>query len=161
MLLFVRVVVLLTAGVLAGSTVCVWLLERAFAGSPAFFTEFKQLEIRAFTVPLVAIGLIAVIFGLAHAALVRWRRSALAFTLAGVLSLGIAGFITARVHFPMNDRIATWSVTSPPGEWSETRDRWRQAHDARTAFTVLGFGLLIVGIVDAASLRHGGVKYEG
>jgi hypothetical protein len=145
MLLLVRLILLLTAGVLAGSTVCVWLLERAFAGSPAFFTEFKQLEIRAFTVPLSAIGLVAVIAGLAYAALARRRRTALAFTLAGVLSFGIAAFVTAAVHFPMNDRIANWSASSPPSDWAETRDRWRQAHAARTAITVLGFALLAAG----------------
>lgn len=145
MLLFVRLILLFTAGVLAGSTVSVWLLEHAFAGSPAFFTELKQLEIRAFTAPLPAVGLVAVIFGLAHAALVRRRRLALAFTLAGVLSLAIGGFITVRIHFPMNQRITSWSASSAPSDWAETRDRWRQAHDVRTAFTVLGFALLLRG----------------
>lgn len=145
MLLFVRFILLVTSGVLAGATVCVWLLEHSFAGSAAFFTELKQLEIRAFTVPLPAIGLTAVVFGLVHAALGRRNRSALAFTLAGVLCLGIGAVITARGHFPMNDRVATWSAASPPAEWAEVRDRWRQTHDVRTAVTVLGFGLFVLG----------------
>ncbi|MGH3117151.1 MAG: anthrone oxygenase family protein [Vicinamibacterales bacterium] len=145
MLPFVRFILLVSSGVLAGATVCVWFLEHSFAGSAAFFTELKQLEIRAFTVPLPAVGLIAVVFGLAHAALVRLNRSALALTLAGVLCLGIGAVITARGHFPMNDRIATWSPSSPPAEWIEVRDRWRQAHDVRTAVTVLGFGLFLLG----------------
>jgi len=145
MLLLVRLVLLFTAGVLAGSTVCVWLLEHSFAGAGAFFTEFKQLEIRAFTVPLSAIGLTAVLFGLAHAALARRHRSTLALTLAGVLCLGIGAVITATTNFPMNDRIAAWSVSSPPVEWTEDRDRWRQAHDLRTAVTILGFGLFLFG----------------
>lgn len=145
MLLLVRLGLLFTAGVLAGSTVCVWLLEHSFTGAGTFFTEFKQLEIRAFTVPLTAVGLTALLFGLAHAALARRHRSALALTLAGVLCLGIGAVITATTHFPMNDRIATWSAPSPPSEWTEDRDRWRQAHDLRTAVTILGFGFFLAG----------------
>ncbi len=145
MLFLVRLGLLFTAGVLAGSTVCVWLLEHSFAGTGAFFTEFKQLEIRAFTVPLSAVGLLALLFGLAHAALARRNRSALGLTLAGVLCLGIGAVITATIHFPMNDRIATWSASSPPVEWTEDRERWRQAHDLRTAVTILGFAFFLVG----------------
>jgi Domain of unknown function (DUF1772) len=141
----VRFVLLLTSGVLAGATICVWLLEHALGGSGAFFTEFKQLEIRAFTAPLSAIGMIALISGLVYAAPARRDRSVLALTLAGVISLGIGGVITARSHFPMNDRIATWSASSPPSEWTEVRDRWRRAHDLRTAMTVLSFGLFVLG----------------
>jgi Domain of unknown function (DUF1772) len=144
MLLLVRIVLLFTAGLLAGSTICVWLLEHAFAGSGTFFTEFKQLEIRAFTVPLTGIGLVALLAGFAHAALMRRHRQALALTLAGVLALGIGAFITARIHFPMNDRIAAWSTASPPAEWAEDRDRWRRAHDFRTTVSVLAFGLFLV-----------------
>jgi uncharacterized membrane protein len=145
MLALVRFVLLFTSGVLAGATVCVWLLEHTLDGSGAFFTEFKQLEIRAFTAPLSAIGLIALISGLAHAALARRDRFVMALTLAGVISLGIGGVITARSHFPMNERIATWSAASPPAEWAELRDRWRRAHDLRTAVSLLAFGLFVLG----------------
>jgi Domain of unknown function (DUF1772) len=150
MLLLVRIVLLFVAGLLAGSTVCVWLLEHSFAGTGAFFTEFKQLEIRAFTVPLSAIGLVALVAGLAHAALVRRNRSALGLTLAGVLALGIGAFITAGTHFPMNDRIAAWSTTSPPAEWTDARDRWRRAHDLRTAVVIFAFGLFLVTALPAS-----------
>lgn len=149
MLLLVRLVLLFAAGLLAGSTICVWLLEHSFAGAATFFTEFKQLEIRAFTVPLSAIGLVALLAGLAHAALVRRSRSTLALTLAGVLSLGIGAFITAGTHFPMNDRMAAWSSASPPAEWTDYRDRWRRAHDLRTAIVLLAFGLFLAAALPA------------
>jgi hypothetical protein len=149
MLPVVRFVLLFASGVLAGSTVCVWLLEHAFGGSGAFFTEFKQLEIRAFTVPLSATGLVALLAGLAHAALVRRHRSTLALTLAGVLSLGIGAVTTATTHFPMNDRIAAWSAGSPPAEWTELRDRWRRGHDLRTAVVFLAFGCFLVAALPA------------
>jgi hypothetical protein len=149
MLLLVRFILLFTAGVLAGSTVCVWLLEHSFAGAGAFFAEFKQLEIRAFTVPLTAIGLIALLGGLAHAALVRRHRSALALTLAGVLALGIGAVVTATTHFPMNNQVAAWSAAAAPADWAEYRDRWRRAHDLRTAVSLLAFGLFL-----AASMQQ-------
>jgi uncharacterized membrane protein len=38
--------------------------------------------------------------------------------LAGVIIYLVGTFlVTARIHIPMNDRIATWSPVSPPDEW--------------------------------------------
>jgi uncharacterized membrane protein len=142
---FARVVLLLTSGLLAGATVAVALLEHAFAGSAPFFTEFKQLEIRAFTVPLPAIGLVAVVFGVVHAALERRNRAALRLTAAGLACLIVGAVITVGGHFPMNESLKTWSVVAPPVEWPAIQERWRRYHDLRTIVTVLGFALLILG----------------
>ena len=142
---FVRVVLLLTSGLLAGATVAVALLEHAFAGSAPFFTEFKQLEIRAFTVPLPAIGLIAVISGIVHATLERRNRAVLALTAAGVTCLILGAAITVRGHFPINEHLKTWAVAAPPVEWAAVQERWRRYHDARTIVVVLGFTLVILG----------------
>lgn len=38
-----------------------------------------------------------------------------------------------------------WQTQSPPGEWAEAASRWSFAHDLRTLFSVLGFGLLLAG----------------
>jgi hypothetical protein len=138
-------VLLVTAGVLAGATVAVALLEHAFAGSSSFFIEFKQLEIRAFTVPLPAVGLVAVLFGIVHAARERGNRAAVRLTAAGVASLILGAIITVVGHFPINERIRTWSVSAPPVEWATVQQRWRNYHDARTVVTVLGFTLLVLG----------------
>jgi hypothetical protein len=142
---FTSVVLLVTAGLLAGATVAVALLEHAFAGSAPFFTEFKQLEIRAFTVPLPAIGLVAVLFGIVHAARERKSRAALRLTAAGVACLILGAIITVVGHFPINERMRTWSVSAPPVEWAAVQGRWRNYHDARTVVTVLGFTLLVLG----------------
>jgi hypothetical protein len=141
----VRVVLLLTSGLLAGATVAVALLEHAFAGSAPFFTEFKQLEIRAFTVPLPAIGLIAVVSGIVHATLERRNRTVLALTAAGVACLILGAAITVRGHFPINERVKKWSVAAPPVEWAAVQERWRRYHDVRTIVVVLGFTLIIIG----------------
>jgi hypothetical protein len=143
MLLLVRLVLLVAAGILAGSTVCVWLLEHAFTGGGPFFAAFKQLEIRAFTAPLSAVGVVALLAGLGHAALARRNRSALALTLAGLVCLGIGAVVTAGTHFPMNNQMAAWSVESPPADWADYRDRWRSAHDLRMAVSVLAFGFFL------------------
>jgi hypothetical protein len=38
----------------------------------------------------------------------------------------------------------SWTVSSPPGDWSSVRDRWQLAHAARTTTAVLAFALLTV-----------------
>jgi Anthrone oxygenase len=153
MLLVLRFVLLFASGLVAGATVCVWLVERVFIGSPGFFVALKQLEIRAFTVPLPALALLAVICALVYAVQVRRNRLAMGLILAGVVLFGISGFITARVHFPMNDRIWTWSPEAPPAEWADVRDRWRGAHQVRTLTSVLGFGLFLCGAMMPAQGR--------
>ena len=52
----VRFVALFAIGLAAGGALCILLLERSPPGSPSFYTEYKQVAIRALTVPLPALA---------------------------------------------------------------------------------------------------------
>jgi len=67
--------------------------------------------------------------------------------LAGVI-VYLAGtfLVTARIHIPMNDHIATWSPVSPPDEWATVQTRWRRWNHVRTMAAVVSFGLYLAAI---------------
>jgi uncharacterized membrane protein len=75
-------------------------------------------------------------------------------TLSGQLFLGgvivyLVGtfLVTARIHIPMNDRIATWSPVSPPDEWVTVQARWGRWNHVRTTAAVVSFALYLAAIV--------------
>jgi hypothetical protein len=46
------------------------------------------------------------------------------------------------ISVPINTDQLSWTVSSPPGDWSSIRDRWQLAHAARTTTAALAFALL-------------------
>jgi hypothetical protein len=143
----VRYALLLFGGLLSGAIFGVWLMEHSFRGGGSFYTELKQLQISAFTVPTLSLGAGTVALGLMYLFLVRGNRLAAGLTLAGVLCFVVGFAITVWVHFPINAQIMGWSAEAPPEEWAQLAVKWRRAHDLRTLFGVLGFGLLLAGAV--------------
>ena len=139
----VRYALLLAAGLLAGALFGVWLMEHSFRGGGSFYAEMKQLQISTFTVPLSLLGAVTVILGLIFLFLIRGNRFAASLTLAGVLCFVVGFAITVWGHFPINAQIMGWSAEAPPERWAQLAEKWRRAHDLRTLFGVLGFGLLL------------------
>jgi uncharacterized membrane protein len=85
-----------------------------------------------------AIGAVLVIAG-GH-----WATVSGQLFLAGALIYLVGTFgVTARVHIPMNDYIATWSAESPPDDWEAVRARWIRWNHVRTAAAVVSFALYV------------------
>ncbi|KAB1186532.1 MULTISPECIES: DUF1772 domain-containing protein [Haloferax] len=67
--------------------------------------------------------------------------------LAGtVIYLAGAFFVTARIHIPMNEHIATWSPVSPPEDWAAVRARWTRWNHVRTTAAVASFALYLAAV---------------
>lgn len=152
----VRFALLLAAGLLTGAIFGVWLMEHSFRGDGSFYTELKQLQISTFTVPLSSLGTGTVALGLFYLYLIRRNRLAAGLTLAGVLCFVVGFAVTVWGHFPINAQIMGWSAEVPPEEWAQLAAKWGRAHDLRTLFGVLGFGLLLA----SASLPARGRRSE-
>lgn len=157
----VRCALLLVAGLLTGAIFEVWLMERSFRGDGSFYTELKQLQIQALTVPLPSLGTATLVGGLVHLFLARKNRLAAGLTLAGVLCFAVCFAITKWGHFPINAQIMGWSAEAPPDGWAELAAEWRRAHDLRTLFAVLGFGLLLLSATIPGERRGGLVRKTG
>lgn len=145
MLLFSRFLGLLLIGLAAGAALCVVFIERALGDSGTFYVAYKQLMIRALTVPLPLLGVLGAVavlvdcYGL-------WRAgagSALWLALAAVALSIAAGLLTKLGHFPLNAIIATWDPAAPPPIWTSVQAKWSALHAARTIAAVGASALLI------------------
>jgi hypothetical protein len=154
----VRGALLMVGGLLTGAIFDVWLMEHSFRGDGSLYTELKQLQIRALQGPLPLLGAATLAFGLVHLFLARRNRLAAGSTLAGVLCFAVCFVITVRGHFPLNAQIMEWSVTAPPDGWSDLAGRWRDLHDLRTLFAVVGYGLLLLGVAIPVGRRGGSAR---
>jgi uncharacterized membrane protein len=67
-----------------------------------------------------------------------------------VLVVTALGFTGAKI-VPLNTRVDTWSVQSPPSDWQQTRDAWHTYHRVRTALAVTAFILLSAAIVQGST----------
>lgn len=56
------------------------------------------------------------------------------------------GFTGSRI-VPINKKIDTWSVQTPPSDWQTVRDSWHTNHRIRTGIAFVAFLLLSVAIV--------------
>jgi Domain of unknown function (DUF1772) len=144
---YLRLASTVLIGLLAGSGLGVTLLEAYLDGSPAFYTEYKQLIIDAYTVqlPLLAVGGILASLGVLY--LSRRDRLTVWLTSAAILSLIVGLVITLGVHFPINDEIRDWSPLNVPADWEEVRRRWRTANLVRSVAAMVGFVLLVIPLV--------------
>lgn len=144
--LVIRFLALLTTGLAAGGALCIVFLDRMLGSSGAFYTEYKQLSVRALTLPLPALGIVGTVCAAVFAYYLAQRDATLSFRLTlGAVLLGVAaGVITRAGHFPINDQIMTWSPDAPPATWMATQARWSALHLARTAVSTCGFALLLL-----------------
>ena len=67
------------------------------------------------------------------------------FTLVGFALFIVALLVTLIVEVPIDNRIKTWTVATIPDNWQQLRDRWETFHVVRTAASVAGLLLLLIG----------------
>jgi hypothetical protein len=146
-------VAIIATSVLAGAVMATWLVELSLGSSGTPWTEYHQATAPAYTVVLPSIGGLALIAALT-ALLASWRDPHRRLLLCAVAFLLIGLTVTAGVHFPINDEIASWQSTAPPTDWGQTRDRWLLAHAGRTSFLIASLVLLVIASHSAASRSY-------
>jgi len=70
----------------------------------------------------------------------RWiAASAILWVLAIVYSI--------TIEVPINNRVASWTKSSPPAEWKTLRDKWDLHHRCRVALLTIAFAFLTMGVI--------------
>lgn len=142
---------LLFSGLFAGFLTTALVLEASLRDAgPAVYTQVRLVELEhlddlasALLIPAILAAATMTVAALAG----RGRRGWWACMTALILLLATLA-ISATFNVPINTAQLSWSVSSPPGDWSLVRDRWQLAHVARTATAASAFVLLI-----AAAMR--------
>jgi uncharacterized membrane protein len=78
--------------------------------------------------------------------LFSWGRSiTFGLTAAALACFIVALLVTLLIEVPIDNMIKTWTVATLPNDWQQLRDRWEAFHVVRTAASVTGLILLVVG----------------
>jgi uncharacterized membrane protein len=64
------------------------------------------------------------------------RGAAFWWLLGGFLLMVAALVVTLAVEVPIDDRIATWTVATLPGDWRSIQSRWELWHTIRTFLSI-------------------------
>ncbi|MFC5830920.1 anthrone oxygenase family protein [Nonomuraea insulae] len=155
---YIRFLSLTFAGLFAGFVTGVLIFElslRDYDGS--VYTQVRQIELdRLDTLASVTLIPALITTAILVALAAKGRGRAFWLTSAALVLLVTVFVTTLIVNLPINGDQAGWSVTAPPPNWADIRDRWQIAHAARTVAAVLAFALLVAAaIVNAKqSLPH-------
>ncbi|NJM72045.1 MAG: DUF1772 domain-containing protein [Scytonema sp. RU_4_4] len=80
--------------------------------------------------------------------LVRKRRPAFQWTLAGTVCLALAFFVVFLVFTePMNREIFQWTPQLVPADWTRVRNQWEYSHVARFVLQLTGLGALLISVL--------------
>jgi Domain of unknown function (DUF1772) len=105
-------------------------LYREFGSFPGIFSE---------------VG--AIVCAIALTFLVRKRRPAFNWTLAGAIFLALALIVWFSFVAPMNAQFAKWTVDSIPADWTRVRNQWEYSHATRFILQLIGFSALLISVL--------------
>jgi uncharacterized membrane protein len=145
----------LMAGFFSAFSVSVVLALQTLS-APAYTTMLQEINEKVLNVSFGVVFVGAAVVSLGGAAVVlfqgHWQTLSGQLYLAGmVVSLTGAFLVTAGVHIPTNERIATWSPVSPPDEWATVRTHWTRWNHVRTTAATVAFVLYLAAMVSFGS----------
>jgi uncharacterized membrane protein len=82
-------------------------------------------------------------------AFIEWRQSGrlpIWFVTSAILWM-LASLYSVTALVPINNRIASWEVSTPPADWKSYRNRWDLLHRWRVALLTIALAFLLVGVL--------------
>ena len=130
-----------------GAAFAIWIDYNPTGMSPAFYTQKMQHAIRVFTVPLPTVVIVGVLFTIVSTVLSRRKRPDFYLLIVASVCIVAVALITAFGNIPINNRIKTWNIASPPADWENLADRWWWFQTVRTIAAIGGLSLLIIALL--------------
>lgn len=140
----VHIIAVCLAGIITGGQYVVSFDYRSTEVSSSFYTEKMQYAIHHIGTPLFSMLIAATVLNLIAGILYRKDRRTCSLLVAAGLCFLVGGMITRFGNIPLLDIIDTWSISSPPANWSEIADRWYFFHTVRFAIDVIGLFLAVL-----------------
>ena|SRR5437879_4188839 len=127
----------------SGGAFVVYLAYNPAGMSAVFYIETMQHAIRVM-LPLAVVLNLGLLFTIVSAVLARRDRLSLYLLIAASICIIVAVLVTVFGNWPINNQIITWSINSPPSNWTELRDEWWRFHVARAVIGITGLSFLIL-----------------
>ncbi len=120
-----------------------------------FYVETMQHAIGVMA-PLAVVLNLGLFFTIVSAVLARHDRLSFYLLIASSICIMAAVLVTVFGNWPINNQIITWSINSPPSNWTELRDQWWRFHVARAVIVIAALSFQIL-----ASLLRRNVSKQG
>ena len=138
---------LLFVGLTAGAAFVVWFVYNPDGMSSAFYVESMQHSIRRLTIPLPTIVVLGLLFTAAASFQARNDRPVFSLLAAACLCVLAVGLITRFGNIPINNRILTWNIDSPPADWLAIAKEWWRLQTARVLLQTAALCLVIMAVL--------------
>ena len=142
-IIVVRFVNVVMAGLIAGILLGVWLGFNPMTYSFLTYLEHQQGAIKALNVLMPAAGLVTIILTLVSAFLQKNNKVVFATLIAAAILLVASGLVTRFGNQPINKIVMTWHSTDAPSNWTELRDKWWTLHQIRAVSALIAFFLIV------------------
>lgn len=138
---------LLLASLLVGTMFGIWIGYNPIDLSASAYIEQQQNTIRQLNVLMPLLGLVTIVVTLASAFLQKQNRMVFTGLLISAALLIVSGLITKFGNQPLNATVLTWTMSSPPGDWMNVRDKWWSLHIIRTIIVLFALAIIILTVL--------------
>ena len=138
---------LLLASLLVGTMFGIWIGYNPIDLSASAYIEQQQNTIRQLNVLMPLLGLVTIVVTLASAFLQKQNRMVFTGLLISAALLIVCGLITKFGNQPLNATVLTWTMSSPPGDWMNVRDKWWSLHIIRTIIALFALAIIILTVL--------------
>lgn len=138
---------LLLASLLVGTMFGIWIGYNPIDLSASAYIEQQQNTIRQLNVLMPLLGLVTIVVTLASAFLQKQNRMVFTGLLISAALLIVSGLITKFGNQPLNATVLTWTMSSPPGDWMNVRDKWWSLHIIRTIIALFALAIIILTVL--------------
>ena len=135
---------LILAALLAGTMFGIWIGYNPIDLSASAYVEHQQNMVRQLNVLMPLLGLLTILITLISAFIQKQSRIFFISLLIAATLLVVSGLITRFGNQPINDKVMTWAINSPPGNWIELRDKWWSLHIIRTIIALFALSIIII-----------------
>ena len=145
---FIRLDLILVLALFTGTLFGIWIGSNPLKLSAAAYVEVTQNMLRSLGPVMQVLGPLSIILTITLAVLLKGRERYLLFAAVGCIIA--TAIITFVVNQPINSELMTWSIDTPPANWTEVRDRWWSGHVARTLTAIAGLVFALLGVVGSS-----------
>lgn len=148
-LAIVRVINVLSVGLITGMFLDYFSTTSARAAlNPSSFVLYQQRVHEIIGKIAQALIVVAALSGIIWLIMIWSQWQSAQFWLVALATIGIiaVAVLTAVVNVPINDKLMTWSVESPPADLREIWKPWDGGNRIRTVIAVIAFVCAVVAV---------------
>ena len=138
-----RVLNILIAALLAGTSFGIWIGLNPRGYSPSTYIEQQQHLVLALNTLMVSLVIVVTLLTFLSAFLQKRKRTTFIVLLIAAICFASCIIISRFGNLPIQKEMLAWDPATPPGNWTALRDKWWSYHIWRTIAELIGLTLVV------------------